>query len=441
MPMALRIAHCDHPEYSAHRACVDPSKNSRDAPHQPMHTEDVKIEVAHMPPKKKSACPHLISDAELAEYNGLGLRKHREAYRVTYTDPARPNAHGLTYGPAFTTREEALELLGSAERHLASLGMTKKQRKQRTWTMSEVYAAWHPEAARTRSPQTMALYASVWTNHLAPRFGAYNITRMTPPATQGLLKALEREGVSASMRTKVAAVLRLMLRWAMEEGITHRDLSVGIKGVTEDRGKHKGDFLNASQLKKLLRAVKKADSWYYPVTLVMAHTGLRIGEALALRWDTDIVLDGNDPYVQVSHTLSQERTLKEPKTKAARRKVYMTPVLAKTLRAFRAEQERKGVKHPEGLAMITREGTPISDDNYRTRVFKPAVEVAGIKTRCVPHTLRHSMLSMAATKGVPPTTIMAIAGHEDFRTTAEIYVGTPEASLAEAAAIVARAMG
>ena len=86
--------------------------------------------------------------------------------------------------------------------------------------------------------------------------------------------------------------------------------------------------------------------------------------------------------------------------------------------------------------MVAPHGETVNATNYRARVFRPAVELAGITTRCVPHTLRHSMLSAIAAKAIPPTTVMAIAGHQDYRTTAEIYIGTPTASLVDAGKVM-----
>ena len=393
-----------------------------------------------MPPKRTSPCPHLISTERLRDvYPGLGIRKdpHGRGFLVTYQDPAAPGNHGSTRGCLpFTTQQDCEDELKRIAAFVQAQGIAQDPTAEgpldgatglrrlgtRRKPSSAARARW---SCTTQSGGTTS----------RPSSDLHNVMKLTHPATKRFLDGLTSNGMSPALRTKVANVLRLMLRWAFDEGITQgHDLSAGIKGVTEDRKKHKGDFLNAAQMKKLLAAVKTTDSWYFPHTLVMAHTGLRIGEMLALRWDDDIVLTGKNPYVQVRHTLSKDGVLKEPKTNAAKRKVGVTKELATCLKQFRKDQTQKKLSHPDGLAMITETGEAANCDNYRHRVFAKAVTAAGIKTRCVPHTLRHSYLSILAEQpGVAPATIMAIAGHEDYRTTAEIYIGTTQASIDKAA--------
>lgn len=392
-----------------------------------------------MPPKRTSPCPHLISTERLRDvYPELGIRKdpHGRGFLVSYQDPARPGSHGTTAtARPFNTQQGCEDELKRIAAYVQTFPTSKTRHRKGTWTAQQVFDAWVPVAELSRSEGTMKLYKSVWSNHLSSRFGSHNVMRLTHAATKRYLAELTQKGMSPALRTKVANVLRLMLRWAFDEGITQgHDLSAGIKGVTEDRKKHKGDFLNSAQMKKLLAAVKTVDAWYFPHTLTMAHTGLRIGEMLALRWDDDIVLSGKNPYVEVHYTLSKEGVLKEPKTRAAKRRVGMTKELAACLKQFRKDQKQKKLSHPDGLAMLTATGEAANCDNYRLRIFAKAVTAAGIKTRCVPHTLRHSYLSILAEQpGVAPATIMAIAGHEDYRTTAEIYIGTTQASIDKAA--------
>lgn len=392
-----------------------------------------------MPPKRTSPCPHLISSDRLRDvYPELGIRTdpHGRGFLVSYQDPANPGSHGTTRGShPFTTQQECEDELRRIAAFIQAQGIGTTRQRKGTWTAQQVYDAWVPVATQARSEGTMSLYDSVWRNHISPVFGSHNVMRLTHAATTRFLAGLTSKGMSPALRTKVANVLRLMLRWAFDEGITlGHDLSAGIKGKTEDRKKHKGDFLNPAQMKKLLAAVKTVDPWYFPHTLLMAHTGLRIGEAFGARWDHDIVLAGNKPYVEVRYTLSKDGVLKEPKTNAAKRRVGITKELAACLKQFRKDQKQKNLSHPDGLAMITETGEAANCDNYRHRVFSKAVTAAGIKTRCVPHTLRHSYLSILAEQpGVSPATIMAIAGHEDYRTTAEIYIGTTQASIDKAA--------
>src|ERR1700686_4159965 len=66
-------------------------------------------------------------------------------------------------------------------------------------------------------------------------------------------------------------------------------------------------------------------------------------------------------------------------------------------------------------------GTPLSMQNLTRRVLVPILEAAGLP-RMRPYDLRHSALSILASKGVDPKVIAARAGHSSIGTTYKHYV-------------------
>ena len=94
--------------------------------------------------------------------------------------------------------------------------------------------------------------------------------------------------------------------------------------------------LALEDIPKFLEAVKGTP--YYTLFYLLLHTGLRRGEALALRWkNVDLGLSslGVLGYLSVTETvykLAGDYIVKEPKTPSSRRRIALPPSLVLVLR-------------------------------------------------------------------------------------------------------------
>ena len=156
----------------------------------------------------------------------------------------------------------------------------------------------------------------------------------------------------------------------------------------------------------------------------MAHTGLRIGEALALRWQ-DVDLD--KATLTVTGTLYRvgrhlERS-DRPKTRGSIRSIPLTRAVVEELRGHRRRQDTEraalGPAWAEyGLVFTTEIGTPIDHSNA-LRWFKG--RAAEVDVTATFHTLRHSAATTLMAAGVPLPVISRVLGHSSVRVTGDIY--------------------
>lgn len=130
-------------------------------------------------------------------------------------------------------------------------------------------------------------------------------------------------------------MLRAGLDGAVRDGLLARNPAALIKrpGVERREARH----LDANDVAAVLKAAEA--SRYHPALVLIASTGLRKGEALALRWDR-VDLDAGTLKVaatiaQVNHAL----TITEPKTARSRRTVPLSPAVVAMLRKHRATQK------------------------------------------------------------------------------------------------------
>ncbi|WP_168202683.1 MULTISPECIES: site-specific integrase [Georgenia] len=172
----------------------------------------------------------------------------------------------------------------------------------------------------------------------------------------------------------------------------------------------------------LLRAAE--GTRYEHLLRVLAGTGLRRGEALALRWSE---VDLTRRLVTVRGTLARTREgleVQPPKTERSRRTIPVSTATAAVLSAVRASQDEararsEGSWRESGLVFTTEFGGPI-DPRNASRAMSTAAKNAGLHGVGI-HTLRHTAASTMLEAGVPLRTVSEILGHASVQVTGDIY--------------------
>ncbi|SDZ14188.1 Phage integrase family protein [Geodermatophilus africanus] len=180
--------------------------------------------------------------------------------------------------------------------------------------------------------------------------------------------------------------------------------------------------LTPAQVADLLRAAE--DTRYAPLFALLVHTGLRRGEALALRWaDVDLT----KRLLRVRGTLARVQgrlVVTEPKTARSKRSVPLSAPAERLLRDVRATQDDErqqagSVWQETGFVFTTVTGEP-SDPRNALRALKVAATRAGLPHAGL-HTLRHSAASVLLTSGVPLKVVSEILGHSSIAITGDVY--------------------
>jgi integrase len=108
-----------------------------------------------------------------------------------------------------------------------------------------------------------------------------------------------------------------------------------------------------------------------PLFELLAATGLRISEAIGLRW-SDLALDGRTPHLHVRRAIVKGATV-APKSRHGARLIPLAPELAATLRA-----RRPGDAGDDAFVFPGRDGGASDQGSLRQRVLVPAAERAGL---------------------------------------------------------------
>jgi hypothetical protein len=145
----------------------------------------------------------------------------------------------------------------------------------------------------------------------------------------------------------------------------------------------------------------------------LAYTGLRWGEAVALRVrDVDLArrrLDVRRAFVDLGGQLVEGK----PKTHQSRT-VPLPEALCDELHALVADLDR------DALVFTAPEGGPLRAGNFRQRVWTSAVRAAGLDLFTI-HGLRHTAASLYISACTPPKVVQRILGHASVVMTMDLY--------------------
>jgi len=187
--------------------------------------------------------------------------------------------------------------------------------------------------------------------------------------------------------------------------------------------------MKSEDLESFFKVAKKTPL-YYHLFYTLLHTGLRRGEALALKWkhvDMGLASLGVAAYLSVTQSLNKVNgrlVLREPKTVAGKRRVALPPSLVLLLRQHRDEQSAAGALlgrtlTGEDYVFSHPDGTPL-DPSTVSHTFSRILRQAGLP--CMPlHSLRHTHATFLLQAGVHPRVAMERLGHSSIRVTLDTY--------------------
>jgi integrase len=230
------------------------------------------------------------------------------------------------------TQREAIDKLRASQRALddglpLGDGRLTVERFLHTW-LESVRGAIRPS---TYSSYELAV------RRLLPRIGRIRLAALDPAAVQHAYTALQDAGLAASSVRLTHRVLHAALKQAVRWGLVGRNVTDLVRAPRPEAREMR--TLTAEQLAALFSATETAGDRLHALWVLLATTGLRLGEALGLRWE-DVDLTGG--RLTVTRALQRQRgqgmQFVEPKSAAGRRTVFLSQVAVAALRAHRARQ-------------------------------------------------------------------------------------------------------
>ena len=372
---------------------------------------------------------------KVPEY-GTVVRRGKQYYRtrITDTDGKRVDLYALTREELF---QKELEARAQVEDAIY---------RRMNPTVAEYCEKWLLMQSATVSSATLKGYSSKIKNYIIKPLGDMYLSDVTSDDIKLALIPASRK--SASLYASVNMLIKCIFYSAERSKLIDYNPSANIsaKGGTPAKDK---EALTDEQAEKLLDAIRGLRP--YDFIMIGLYAGLRREEILALQWDC-VFLDTPTPYISVRRAWRTEHNrpvvdtiLKSP---AARRDIPIPKCLVDCLRTAKAKsnslyvisdnngqplshaqfqrlwkyvtvrstQERTYYKYVNGQS-IKYTVTPTLGGNQKNN---PKI-VYTLDFSVTPHQLRHTYITNLLYAGVDPKTVQYLAGHENSKTTMDIY--------------------
>jgi integrase len=315
-------------------------------------------------------------------------------------------------------------------------------------TLAEwVRDSWLPMTQARVKPSTYDSYRSNMETHVLPALGGRALQQLTAPMLNTLYADLlsrggERGPLAAKTVRYIHTIVHKALADAVDAGVLGANVAERAKPPRPNHGRvRKIECWEPAELAAFLESVK--DTRLEPAWRLAAMTGMRRGEVLGLRW-SDVDLDrsriaARNAIVSVAYEILES----SPKSHQAR-VIDLDPATTALLQRHREcqarEHEALGDGYDErGLVICAEDGRPIHPQSF-SQAFDRAVARAGVR-RIRLHDLRHTHATIAVKAGVPVKVISERLGHESPAFTLKQYAHVVPGMQAEAAELIAAAVG
>jgi integrase len=324
-------------------------------------------------------------------------------------------------------------------------------------TFGEMAQTWFDEYQNNgqvkRTSATSRMYA---VKVLLKYFDKIAIKKMKMNLIQDVVNQLS-DKYSRVYTREVIAVLRMIFKKAKQLGYLNSDPSEFVyipnkrKSLEEiEQEPIENKYMEKDTLKRFLDVARDFGlDFDYLLFRLMAYTGMRVGEVLALKWSD---IDFDTMSISVNRRITHETNnlsnfdLDTPKTNSSKRTITVDPSIIAGLKELKTQQHWFRSKFPDtadfGFVFInlkTRKGYPQTQKHVELRL-KRILRMAGITQNVTPHTFRHTHTSLMAEAGVDLNTIMERLGHKNDDITRGIYLHITKSLKQEAVVKFAKLM-
>jgi len=309
--------------------------------------------------------------------------------RRTRKHVVRWRANGRHYSRSFTLKGDA-DRFDREQKRAKELGALFDPKRGRE-TLAEVIERWWASHVSRLQANTRDGYRLTWTRHIRPQLGDVLMRDLTPGRIDAFREGLTTSGVGDATVAKSLAVLSGVCRFAVLRGLIDANPVREVPAPRPRRARFVAPATPATV--ELVRVTLLTRRRIRDAVLIsmLSYAGLRPGEALALRW-ADVR----------RASLLVERAVAKGEIKATKnerlRAVRLLRPLAHDLLLWRASSEfgtDDDYVFPNSRGDVWGE---YDWDNWRDRVFRPAVEAAGVVVGR-PYDLRHSFASLLIHEG------------------------------------------
>ncbi len=302
-------------------------------------------------------------------------------------------------------------------------------------TLRSFLQSWLRSRALSVKTSTATTYAESLAHYVLPYFGDFYVDKITDADVRAWQITL-RQKLEAGTVNGALIMLRMVLADAAAEFHLSHNPAARVKRLpTRKFTDEEPNLLSAEELGLVLAAFREYKPKHYPLALTLALTGLRYGEATALKW---FDLDQEAGVIRVRR--AQWKGVVDTTKTGTVRSVPLVPELAVVLREHRAATAASGLSALDSDWVF-----PAKDGGLLPKVWLrwaliSVLEKVGIKKRVSTHGLRRTFNNLSRQVAGEIVT-RSITGHVTTAMTEHYsHVGSQE-KMAAAGSIVRMVMG
>lgn len=358
--------------------------------------------------------------------NGIGKR-----WRVVVI-----GLDGSRSGEHFDRKVDA-EGYRDATKHKLSVGSYVNPKAGKL-TVEQVYEEWLTQQAHAAA-STQAKRESAWDVWVSPKWRRVAVSDVRRSAVRSWVTEMTEDGAGPTTVENAVEVLRLVLALAVEDKRIVENPASGVKLPPRDHRPRA--YLTHEQVWTLADAI---DPRYRTLTLFLAYTGLRFGEAAALEVrDLDFLRRRVEVRQQVTEV--KGKLVWTPTKGKRRRSVPFPKFLVDDLSVLCMDKTRDA-----GVFAAPKGGT-LRLNTWRKRTWNTVinslrqVDAEGTPHAdfpdATPHDLRHTAASLAISANANVKAVQTMLGHKSAALTLDTYSDLFPADLDGVAAAFDREVG
>ena len=323
-------------------------------------------------------------------------------YRVLYRTPDRRQTQKRGFktkraAQAFAADVEVKKMTG--EYIAPSLGRI---------TVAELAPDWLTRKNHATAASHYRMLESAWRVHVQPKWGTVSVADVDLLGVEAWIAGMVRKGAGVTTVLRAHGVLSGILADAVKSKRLAANPAKGVENLPRKTAR-RHVYLSANDVHRLAEEAGEHRS----LILVLAYTGLRWGEAIALRVaDVEflrrrITVSENAVQLSVSHAVGPTKG----------RKARSVPVPEFVLDELSIQCRDKA---PGDLVFPDPGGGYLPRPKSHRGWFAGAVKCAKVQ-KITPHDLRHTCASLAVSAGVNVLALQRMLGHKSAKVTLDTY--------------------
>ena len=289
----------------------------------------------------------------------------------------------------------------------------------------DVLDEWLKLHKTTVKASTLVRENSYITNHIKPYFKNMYVDKITLRQCQDFTN--KAFAAAPAAYAQIIGIVKSVLDYALRLGMIESNPMLYVikpRKKIDVSDKH-DNFYNKDELKKFLAAAKDTNLKKYAIFRLLAFSGMRIGECLALTWHD---LDFKNNTIDINKTIARTNNgikIQTPKTKASNRVVSLDNETIQVLKSWQLEQRKQLLKvginamDSKQLIFSNNKNDFIGNSTIR-KYLKQISKKAGIHL-ITSHGFRHTHATLLFASGMDIKQVQARLGHSNVQTTLNIY--------------------